>query len=70
MQDGIPVTEVDEATDVSVAPSSATSRVSSSTTGSGTSKTSLPPLEELRKKETEEILNYILPPKEWEEDGL
>ena len=29
----------------------------------------LPPLEELRKKETEEIFNYILPPKQWEENG-
>lgn len=32
-------------------------------------KNVLPPLDELRKKETEEILNYILPPKEWEENG-
>ncbi|XP_050730796.1 33 kDa inner dynein arm light chain, axonemal-like [Eriocheir sinensis] len=29
----------------------------------------LPPLHELRKKETEEILNLILPPREWEEEG-
>ncbi|KAG7155963.1 33 kDa inner dynein arm light chain, axonemal-like [Homarus americanus] len=28
----------------------------------------LPPLHELRKKETEEILNLILPPREWEEE--
>ncbi|XP_071550182.1 33 kDa inner dynein arm light chain, axonemal-like isoform X1 [Panulirus ornatus] len=29
----------------------------------------LPPLHELRKKESEEILNLILPPREWEEAG-
>ncbi|XP_042873095.1 33 kDa inner dynein arm light chain, axonemal-like [Penaeus japonicus] len=29
----------------------------------------LPPLHELRKKETQEILNLILPPREWEEAG-
>ncbi|XP_069955880.1 33 kDa inner dynein arm light chain, axonemal [Cherax quadricarinatus] len=29
----------------------------------------LPPLHQLRKKGTEEILNMILPPREWEENG-
>ncbi|KAK4315114.1 hypothetical protein Pmani_013642 [Petrolisthes manimaculis] len=32
-------------------------------------KLQLPPLHELRKKETQEILNLILPPREWEEGG-
>ena len=36
---------------------------------SASARPQLPPLKELRNKETEEILKLILPPRQWEENG-
>ncbi|XP_064081522.1 33 kDa inner dynein arm light chain, axonemal-like [Macrobrachium nipponense] len=68
MRDGIPT----DASDVSSTSAPGLSGALPPGGPLGTASSSrivLPPLHELRKMETQEILNLILPPKEWEEQG-
>ncbi|XP_076065201.1 putative inner dynein arm light chain, axonemal Dnali1 [Oratosquilla oratoria] len=70
MKEGVPVQDASEVSSTS-APGMSGPLPSGGPLGTApaSSRLRLPPLHELRKKETEEILNLILAPREWEENG-